>query len=239
MGFRLRLMLPDTKNGKIRNQIIIRGTLVPVILIAVTFWLAGRIDYWQGWVYNGLNSIILALTFVTLSGKKDLIEERLKPGPGMKVWDKIYFILSSPTYFLAIIIASLDAGRYNWQPPVPVSVTILAVFIFVVGHLIVLWAKWTNRFFATVVRIQSDRGQTVCKDGPYRFVRHPGYVGGIMVGMATPLVLGSFWALVPAIGGPVLLIVRTYLEDKTLKEELPGYLEYTREVRFRLVPKIW
>lgn len=210
-----------------------------MMIIAVTFGLAGRIDYWQGWVYNGLNSIILALTFITLSGKKDLIEERLRPGLGMKRWDKIYFILSSPTYFLAIMIACLDAGRLNWQPRVPLSVVILGVFVFIVGHLIFLWAKWTNRFFATVVRIQSDRGQTVCKDGPYRFVRHPGYVGGIMFGVATPLVLGSFWALIPAIAGAVLLIVRTYLEDRTLKEELPGYLEYAREVRCRLVPGVW
>lgn len=102
-----------------------------------------------------------------------------------------------------------------------------------------LWAKWANRFFSSVVRIQTDRGQTVCKDGPYRFVRHPGYVGGLLFGMATPLALGSFWALIPAAVGAMLLIVRTYLEDRTLQEELPGYLEYTKEVRHRLLPRIW
>jgi len=89
------------------------------------------------------------------------------------------------------------------------------------------------------VRIQSDRGQTVCKDGPYRFVRHPGYVGGILFGLASPLVLGSFWALIPALAGAMLLVVRTYLEDRTLKEELRGYNEYAREVRHRLIPHIW
>jgi protein-S-isoprenylcysteine O-methyltransferase Ste14 len=209
------------------------------LVTAFTLALAGRVDYWQGWLYNGLNFIVLATTYVALSNRKDLIQERLKPGKGMKKWDKGYYIISTPMYFLAIAVASLDAGRFGWNPRVPLSIVIVGLAVCAAGHLILLWAKWTNKFFATVVRIQIDRGQTVCKDGPYRVVRHPGYVGGILFGLATPLVLGSFWGLIPAAIAATLLVIRTHLEDRTLKEELPGYTEYTKEVRYRLIPRIW
>lgn len=221
------------------RQLILRSILVPAAITAFTLSLAGRVDYWQGWVYNLLNLTVLGLTYVALSNIKDLIQERLKPGQGMKRWDKIYYIVSSPTYFIAVAVASLDAGRFHWEPQVPLSIIVLSIVIFCVGHLITLWAKRVNRFFSSVVRIQTDRRQTVCKDGPYRFVRHPGYVGGLLVGMVTPLVLGSFWALIPATVGAMLLIMRTYLEDRTLQKELPGYLEYAKEVRHRLLPKVW
>lgn len=92
---------------------LLRSILVPAVITAFTFALAGRIDYWEGWVYNLLNLIILGLTYVALSDQEDLIEERLKPGQGMKGWDKIYYAISSPTYFTAIMIASLDAGRFH------------------------------------------------------------------------------------------------------------------------------
>jgi len=232
-------VLIDMERNRLKSQMIVRGILVPLAITGITFAAAGRIDYWQGWTYNLLNLIILGLTFIALSSKRDLIEERLRPGQGMKRWDKIYFILSSPTYFIAIIVASLDAGRFHWEPQVPPLVTIFGIIVFVLGHLIFLWAKYANRFFATVVRIQTDRGQTVCQDGPYRFVRHPGYVGGILFGMTTPLVLGSFWALIPATVGAVLLVVRTYLEDRTLQEELNGYKDYLQRVQYRLLPRIW
>ena len=221
------------------RQIILRSILVPAAITVFTFSLAGRIDYWQGWVYNLLNLITMGLTYVALSDRKDLIQERLKPGQGMKRWDKIYYIISSPTYFIAIAVASLDAGRFHWEPRVPLSIIVLGIVIFCVGHLMLLWAKLANRFSSSVVRIQTDRRQTVCKDGPYHFVRHPGYVGGLLFGMTTPLALGSFWALIPATVGAMLLIVRTYLEDRPLQKELPGYLEYAKQVRYRLLPKIW
>jgi len=227
------------KGSRLRRELIVRSILVPAAIMAFTFALAGRIDYWQGWLYNGSNLIVLAITYAALSGQKDLIEERLKPGKGMKRWDKIYYLVSSPTYFVAIAVASLDTGRFGLEPRVPLAIVVLAFVVFVTGHFILLWAKRTNRFFATVVRIQSDRGQTVCKDGPYRFVRHPGYVGGMLFGLASPLVLGSFWALIPALAGAVLLVIRTYLEDRTLKEELRGYNEYTSEVRYKLIPHFW
>jgi protein-S-isoprenylcysteine O-methyltransferase Ste14 len=101
------------------------------------------------------------------------------------------------------------------------------------------WAMVSNPFFSTMVRIQTDRGQTVATGGPYRWVRHPGYVGYILSAVSTALLLGSLWALVPAVLTGVLLVVRTALEDRTLLEELEGYEEYARQVRYRLVPGVW
>jgi protein-S-isoprenylcysteine O-methyltransferase Ste14 len=94
-------------------------------------------------------------------------------------------------------------------------------------------------YFTAAVRIQEERGQTVCKDGPYRFVRHPGYVGANLQSLGTPLLLGSLWAFIPAILAVVLMVTRTALEDRTLQAELPGYSAYTQEVKYRLLPGIW
>jgi protein-S-isoprenylcysteine O-methyltransferase Ste14 len=96
-----------------------------------------------------------------------------------------------------------------------------------------------NRFFSAVVRIQTDRGQTVVDSGPYRFVRHPGYLAGILVALAFPIMMGSWWAYIPVAMMCVLVIARTALEDKTLINELPGYSEYTHKTRYRLFPRIW
>jgi protein-S-isoprenylcysteine O-methyltransferase Ste14 len=96
-----------------------------------------------------------------------------------------------------------------------------------------------NRHFETTVRIQEDRGHEVVSTGPYGFMRHPGYLGGIVWMMSIPLILGSLYAFLPLTLYAILMILRTYLEDKTLHEELPGYPEYAERVRYRLIPRIW
>jgi protein-S-isoprenylcysteine O-methyltransferase Ste14 len=101
------------------------------------------------------------------------------------------------------------------------------------------WAMLANAYFSTAVRIQSDRGQTVCRSGPYRFVRHPGYVGFMLQSLGTPLLLGSSWALIPGITAVALMAIRTSWEDRMLQAELPGYPDYAQQVRYRLVPGIW
>jgi protein-S-isoprenylcysteine O-methyltransferase Ste14 len=121
----------------------------------------------------------------------------------------------------------------------PVFVYVISILVYILGQGIFIWAKRANAFFSTVVRIQKERGHTVCQDGPYGFVRHPGYVGGILYGLSGPLVLGSLWALIPTALGLVLVIIRTSLEDKTLQEELTGYVEYSQKVKYKLIPGIW
>ena len=222
---------------ELEGKLIFKSIFFFALIIAVTFIGAGRIDYWQGWIYNGLNIIFLLLSYFLLP--RELIEERLKPKEGMKKWDKIYYIVSAPVYFAILIISILDGGRFDWEPRIPILVVIIGVVVYTIGQIIILWAKKVNKFFSTVVRIQKDRGQTVCKDGPYRFVRHPGYLGGLLYIIVTPFVLSSFWGLIPAVIAVVLLFIRTYLEDKTLQRELEGYTDYTNEARYRLLPGIW
>jgi protein-S-isoprenylcysteine O-methyltransferase Ste14 len=222
---------------KLEGKLIFKSIFFFALIIAITFIGAGRIDYWQGWIYNGLNIIFLLLSYFLLP--RELIEERLKPKEGMKKWDKIYYIVSIPVYFAILIISILDGGRFDWEPRIPILVVIIGVVVYTIGQIIVLWAKKVNKFFSTVVRIQKDRGQTVCKDGPYRFVRHPGYLGGLLYIIVTPFVLSSFWGLIPAVIAVVLLFIRTYLEDKTLQRELEGYTDYTNEARYKLLPGIW
>ena len=222
---------------ELEGKLIFKSIFFLALIIAITFIGAGRIDYWQGWIYNGLNIIFLLLSYFLLP--RELIEERLKPKEGMKKWDKIYYIVSTPVYFAILIISILDGGRFDWEPRIPILVVIIGVVVYTIGQIIILWAKKVNNFFSTVVRIQKDRGQTVCKDGPYRFVRHPGYLGGLLFTIVTPFVLSSFWGLIPTVIAVVLLFIRTYLEDKTLQMELEGYTDYTNEARYRLLPGIW
>lgn len=225
-------------NDRFKTSLLIRGLAAPVLLLAVVLLAAGRLSYWQGWAYGGSSFLLLAVNYLLLRGRPDLIQERLSPGHGTKWWDKAYFALSTPLFFVAVVLAALDAGRYGWGPQMPLWAYLLAGLAYAAGQALHLWAKATNRWFATVVRIQSDRGQQVCMSGPYRFVRHPGYLGGVLFMLATPLLLGSWLALIPQAVAAGLLVLRTYLEDRTLQAELPGYAEYARKVRKRLCP-IW
>ena len=122
-----------------------------------------------------------------------------------------------------------------------ISVCVLAIVIAaVLGYVVIgVWSMAANAFFSMIVSIQKDRGHTVVTDGPYRYVRHPGYAGSILFTIATPLVLGSLWAFIPCGLAAALFVVRTALEDRTLQEELPGYKEYAQQTRYRLLPGIW
>lgn len=163
---------PHSNVAKVEVKLLLRSIFLTAFIIAITFLLAGRIDYWPGWAYNGLNIIFLLLSYFLLP--PELIQERLKPEEGMKKWDKIYYIVSVPVFFAILIISVLDGGRFNWEPQIPVLVIILGVIVYSIGQMLILWAKRVNNFFSSVVRIQKDREQKVCEEGPYRFVRHPG-----------------------------------------------------------------
>jgi protein-S-isoprenylcysteine O-methyltransferase Ste14 len=219
--------------------LVLKSLTFLLVFIALTFLAAGRLDYWQGWIFTGLNVLSLLATYIVLRDRKDLIKERLKPGKGMKPWDRVYYLVSTPLFLAMFFVSVLDAGRWSWPPRVPFWVTVLGGVAYTAGQALVLWAKRANRFFSSVVRIQADRQQTVCSDGPYRLVRHPGYLGGSIDTLAMPLVLGSYWGLLPAVAALVSVIVRTSLEDKTLHEELAGYADYAGRVRYRLIPRVW
>ncbi|VVB96855.1 Isoprenylcysteine carboxyl methyltransferase (ICMT) family protein [uncultured archaeon] len=209
------------------------------LMIALILILAGRIDYWQGWAFGGITVILLLVKLIFFPSKGDLIKERIKPGSGTKWWDKIFYAFYIPAFFAIIIVGSLDGGRFGWTVRLPIFVYISGYIIYIFSISIFLWAQQINRFFSSVVRIQYDRGHEVIQTGPYQYVRHPGYIGGILMAISTALVLGSLWALIPAGIVAILLIIRTYLEDTMLQKELSGYAEYAKKVRYRLLPGIW
>ena len=216
------------------------GSLAGLILLAVAVFLAaGRIDFWQGWTFIGLTLATSVATLLSMRRHPGLAAERIRPGRGMKWWDKGYFLLSTPLWFASVVIACLDSGRGHWGGDPAPAVYVAALAAFAAGQGFYLWAKAVNPFFSSVARIQTDRGQTVCREGPYRFCRHPGYLGGALFGLATPIVLGSYWALLPQAGAVALLVARTALEDRMLKRDLLWYAEYARGVRFRLLPGLW
>jgi protein-S-isoprenylcysteine O-methyltransferase Ste14 len=137
-----------------------------------------------------------------------------------------------------LVICGLDE-RFGWSPPLSLAVHVLGAAGFVLGQLLFTWAMASNVFFSTMVRLQAERGQAVASSGPYRYVRHPGYVGYTVAALGNALLLGSLWGLVPAAVVGVGMVVRTALEDRTLQEQLEGYKEYAQRVRYRLVPGIW
>lgn len=223
---------------KARTQMFIRALLAPILMIGLLFLVAGRWDYWQAWVYTITNTIVLVLMGTVLTKNPELVEERLNPKEGVKGWDKFYFAVTTPLYIVALLLGGLDA-RFGWTKNMPLFIYLSSVIVYLIGQGIFLWARYTNNYFSSVVRIQTDRGQTVCKEGPYHYVRHPGYVGGFLFTITIGLMLGSWWASIPQVIAALMLVWRTAHEDKTLQAELPGYAEYTHETHFRLLPGIW
>lgn len=223
----------------INKNIIFKSLFGIVFVVALVFICAGKWLYWQGILYCVLTVSMLIVSFLCVAHNPGLIHERLKPGKGVKAWDKVYWAVSTPLFFVTISLSALDSGRFGLSPELPAAVYVIASVVYITGNLLFAWARRTNNFFSSVVRIQKDRGHMVCQDGPYKYVRHPGYLGGLLYTAATPLLLGSLWALIPTGITIVLMLIRTSLEDKTLEDELEGYKEYKTRVKHRLIPLIW
>lgn len=208
----------------------------------VLFVCAGDIGWWQAWVYS--------LLFVAAGLGGRFLAERRHPGllaerqnidniQTVKAWDKVLAPLMALSISLPlVIVAGLD-HRFGWSPAFPLWLILLGFFLIAFGYAFAVWALVENRFFSSVVRIQTDRGHVVCDSGPYRIVRHPGYAGNILPLLGIVLALSSLWTLIPAAVALVIAVIRTALEDRTLQEELPGYKEYARRVRYRLFPGIY
>ncbi|MDJ0619211.1 MAG: isoprenylcysteine carboxylmethyltransferase family protein [Calothrix sp. MO_192.B10] len=235
-----------TKNTSIAAQIggkaLLKFAIYILFIPAILFLSAGTLNWGMAWLYV---SVIIATGVISwiimIRTSPDLIAERSKflKAEGVKVWDKVLapgLAIFGP--LVIWIVAGLDS-RFGWLPDIPLVLQFAALVVVVIGYALVIWAVAVNRFFSSVVRIQTDRGHTVITTGPYRFVRHPGYTGGIVSYLATPVALGSLWALIPAGLTVLLLVVRTALEDQMLQSELSGYKEYTQQTRDRLLPGIW
>lgn len=207
------------------------------VLGAIAFVSAGTIDWPMMWVFLGFYLVLMAVNMSLMD--KGLLEERLHPPEGVKTWDKWLTGCGMTLFFLiVVVVAGMDYGRFHWSS-IPRWGAILAFGVYLLGTAFSLWALYTNKFFSRFVRIQTERGHHVVTDGPYRFVRHPGYVGVTIATLALPVALGSWWALLVALLSLSILLVRTVYEDKILHDELEGYREYASRVRYRLIPGVW
>jgi protein-S-isoprenylcysteine O-methyltransferase Ste14 len=227
----------STRGTKRWAMQMITGT---VIYGAILFLAAGRLDWIEGWVYLAFNSLTqLISAFVLTSKNPDLLAERSSIGKGTKDWDQFLSLavaLIAP--LLIMVTAGLDA---RFQPGTVNDITmwIFGIALAFLCQMFVVWAMASNPFFALTVRIQEERGHSVVHHGPYRLVRHPGYLGSILFSLLCPLVLGSTWVVLPSLLSCILIVIRTRMEDSTLVAELPGYREYAAKTRWRLFPGIW
>jgi protein-S-isoprenylcysteine O-methyltransferase Ste14 len=223
-----------TRKAIVRRVIQVASMLV--IFAASLFLASGRLDWVMAWAYLGLYVGMIVATGLVI--ERDLVAERARIGEGTKDWDRVLgslsILLVTPG---ALIVAGLDE-RFGWSQVAPV-VQIVAVGFVILGSALSVWAMASNKFFSSTVRIQKDRGHTVVSAGPYGLVRHPGYLAWCISAPATPLMLGSLWGLIPALLGVCALVIRTSLEDRTLRDELPGYQDYARRVCYRLLPGLW
>ncbi len=214
-----------------------QNLLLPVIQSALLLLIAGQLDWFWGWVFGAL---YIASSLVTWLLVRDpaLIAEREQRHANEKGWDVRFVRLYGLLMLAVTVVAGLDR-RFGWTPPLPVWVHLAGVIGVMLTAVLGIWAMRVNTFFSSFVRIQSERDHHVIDDGPYRFVRHPGNLTMIVWVLAQPLLLGTLWALVPAVLATVVVVVRTQREDATLAAELRGYSEYAARVRFRLLPGIW
>jgi len=219
-------------------RLILAYLLVPLVLF-VCGW---DFDWWQAWVFS------LLIVGAGIGGRTwaerrhpGLLAERakLQKAPDVKPWDKVLAPLMAVSLtFPVVIVTGLD-HRFGWSTAFPTWLNTIGFILIVLGYAFAVWALGENRFFSSMVRIQTDRGHVVCDTGPYRIVRHPGYAGNILPLPGIVLALSSVWTLIPATVALILTVIRTALEDRTLQDELPGYRDYARRVRYRLIPGIY
>jgi len=205
----------------------------------ILFAAAGRVSWKRGWIYVGLYVCTLVIGEIVVSVKSPgILQERAQRHANTKSFDKVILRLIKVTFFLFPVVAGLDAVRFGWSH-VGWQAFFAGLPVYLTGWVLVPWTMIVNPHLEPTVRIQEERGHRVVKSGPYGVVRHPMYAGVILQTLAAPLLVGSLWSYLPVGASICLFVVRTALEDRMLRKELPGYAEYATNTRYRLVPGIW
>ncbi len=227
--------MPSESHAGLKKKVFVRFGLAGPILAAMFFLPAGTLDYWQAWVYLAI--LLVPMCFVVayfLKREPDLLERRMRLKE-KEPEQKAIILFSYPFFLAAFLLPGFDR-RFGWSA-VPLWMVLAADAIVLISYGFFFRVMRENRFLSRVVEV--DRKQKVISTGPYAVVRHPMYAAVIPMYFFSPLALGSFWALVPAAFVPLILIARIFNEEKVLGNDLEGYTDYTRRVKYRLIPGIW
>jgi protein-S-isoprenylcysteine O-methyltransferase Ste14 len=233
---------PVDLNEPLRKVIlsrIVTGTLGLAVFTLAWFGIAGRVNWWQGWAFL-LTFIIYVSILVRRLLKLDpaLVRERNRPADKAEAWDRVVMGIYSVILVVLLVVSALDGGRYAWST-VPWGVQMIGWMLLAMAGVMVWHVMMTNTYLSSYARLQEERGQVVIQEGAYRHIRHPMYLGIIVGFLGLPLVLSSWWAMIPSAVIAGLFVYRTYREDQMLIGGLAGYAEYTTRVRYKLLPGIW
>ena len=216
-----------------------RVAVTLIILAVLLFVPAGRITWTRGWLFLLVFTLLMFGAIVYFRGvNPQMFAIRSRVHPETKRWDKVVIGLLFLAMFAIPLVAGVDDDRFHWSRMSWLLVG-LGYLLLITGWIGIAWAETVNPFFEPGVRIQTERGHHVVDTGPYAIVRHPGYVAASVMFAGFAMSLGSWWALIPAGVGSLVLVQRTVCEDRTLHVELPGYATYATRVRSRLIPGVW
>jgi protein-S-isoprenylcysteine O-methyltransferase Ste14 len=230
---------PEPSLDRWGKKRIIEIVLTTLLYGVILFGAAGRLDWLRAWSALGIWSAgLLGMGLVIARKNPQLFNERGKKHAMTRGFDKVFFAIYIPMGALSLALAGLDAGRFGWSS-MPAVLSLVGGLLHIPFFLITAWAMAENRYFEQSARIQHERGHQVCSSGPYQYVRHPGYAAAILMNLSAPLLLGSWWSFIPRGIIVVAFVVRTNLEDRMLCKDLPGYAEYARHTRYRLLPGVW
>jgi protein-S-isoprenylcysteine O-methyltransferase Ste14 len=218
---------------------VVLGILAAAALVAflgaLLFGCAGRWDLPLFWAYLGVWASAALVGMMVVD--PTLIRERIRPGPGGK--DYLTAVVFTPLWLGQFVIAGLDVGRFHWSDSVPPAAQVIGLVVMAAAMAVMTWATAVNRFFSSVIRIQTDRGHQLVTGGPYRWVRHPAYASAPFLLIGGGLALGSWLAALVGLLLVLPILRRTAMEDRILHEQLEGYAAYAREVRYRILPGVW
>jgi protein-S-isoprenylcysteine O-methyltransferase Ste14 len=237
-------VVSDINNEKLRVagfKSLLLASVMLTLQMFIFFISAGQIVGLRPWAFFGASLVhYVVSTAVQSKLNPTLLAQRLKrKREGSKLWDEILMRVSNLTVLIAVpIVAGLDIGRFQWSD-LDIQFSVLGFVPFIISAVLINWAMAVNPHFEPTVRIQNDRGHKVISSGPYKIVRHPGYLAAILYTVSIPLIMGSVFTFIPVGIYIVLFMIRTSLEDRTLRKELDGYSEYTTHVKHKLFPGIW
>lgn len=221
---------------------VILGVLFFIVLVPFLPLLISRQwDWWEAWVYAILYILTFAVSRVLAARKHpDIVAERARfmQHENTQIWDQRLIPLLGLIGILVMAVCGLDE-LLGWSPGFSLAAKIIALVIILAGDVLGTYALMENRYFSGTVRLQAERGQRVVSSGPYQWIRHPGYAGALLAYLATPIFLDSIWAYLPTFLLIALFVLRTALEDRFLQDELAGYRDYAKRVRYRLIPGVW